>query len=228
MILTKDQDIILATLARHEIAKRFYWTGGTLLSSHYLHHRKSFDLDFFTDTPFLREELDVFLLDVKRELGGDQLTERKIYDRWEFILSRHDVPVRFEFVHYNHEKKRLAPLIPYRGLLIDSLPDISANKTMAYLDRNQPKDALDIYWILKKRKFTVRKLLALIAEKFSVHISEFTFWSESTKSLKQFDSLKPYLLETNTQKQEEFLRKVTYFFLDHGKDFLTEKLGEVK
>ncbi len=228
MILTKDQDIILATLARHKIAKRFYWTGGTLLAHYYFQHRKSFDLDFFTDTPFLRDELDAFLLDVTKVLGGNPLTERKIYDRWEFILPKLDVPVRFEFVHYNHEKKRLAPLIPYRGLLIDSLSDISANKTMAYLDRNQPKDALDIYWILKKRKFTVRKLLSLIAEKFNVNITEFTFWSESVKALKQFDSLKPYLLETNVEKQEEFLRKVTYFFLDHGKDFLTEKLGGVK
>ena len=54
-ILTPDHEVILAILAKHEIAKRFYWTGGTLLSHYYLHHRKSFDLDFFSDTEFTRE-----------------------------------------------------------------------------------------------------------------------------------------------------------------------------
>lgn len=225
MKLIKEHERILDTLAQQPIAKRFYWTGGTLLAHYYLHHRKSFDLDFFTDTPFQRHELDAFLFDVTKKLGRGRLTERKIYDRWEFFLPGPDVPVRFEFVHYNHEKKRLAPLVSYRGLLIDSLPDIAANKVMAYLDRNQPKDILDLYSMLKKRKFTVRKLLELLAQKFGVHISEFTFWSESVKALKQLDSLKPYFLETDAVKQEELIRKIKYFFLDHGKEFLRRQIG---
>lgn len=221
MILTKDHEVILTILASHEIAKRFYWTGGTLLSHYYLHHRKSFDLDFFSDNAFTREELTPFLIDIKKALSVDTLVERKIYDRWEFVLPDRDPTLRFEFVHYNHEKVRLAPLTSYRGLMIDSLADLAANKVMAYLDRNQPKDLLDVYVLLKKRKFTAHKLIALLNQKFGVGISEFTFWTESTKILKNLDGLLPYLLILDPVKKSEYLKEVKYFFLNQGKDFLS-------
>lgn len=152
MKLTRDHEAVLTTLAKDEIAKQFYWTGGTLLAHYYLHHRTSFDLDFFSDTAFSREDLAPFLTEVKNALHADSLVERKIYDRWEFVLADRDPVLRFEFVLYNHGKKRLAPLGTYRGLLIDSLQDIAANKVMAYLDRNEPKDVFDVYVLLKKRK----------------------------------------------------------------------------
>lgn len=225
MKLTADHEIILTTLAESDLKDRFYWTGGTLLAHYYLHHRKSFDLDFFSDHAFTREELTPFLVAVKKALSVDTLVERKIYDRWEFVLLDRDPTLRFEFVHYNHEKVRLAPLTPYRGLMIDSLADLATNKVIAYLDRNQPKDLLDIYVLLKKRKFTVPKLLALLNRKFGVKISEFTFWTESTKQLKNLDSLLPYLLLSDPVKQSEFLKEIKYFFLDQGKDFLASMLG---
>lgn len=224
MILTPDQEIILTAFAGSDLKDRFYWTGGTLLAHHYLHHRKSFDLDFFSDTPFTREELTPFLAHVKDALGTQIMEERKIYDRWEFVIPDRDPVLRFEFVHYNHEKVRLSPLTSYRGLQVDSLPDLAANKVMAYLDRNQPKDLLDIYVLLKRRKFTVSKLIAMVNQKFGVRISEFTFWTESTKQLKNLDGLLPYLLLSDPVKQGEYLKDVKYFFLDHGKDFLSTLL----
>lgn len=224
MILTHDHEIILTALAGSDLKDRFYWTGGTLLSHYYLHHRKSFDLDFFSDNAFTREELTPFLVDVKKALSADTLIERKIYDRWEFVISQRDPVLRFEFVHYNHEKKRLAPLVQYRGLLIDSLPDLAANKVMAYLDRNEPKDLFDVYILLKQRKFTVPTLLAMLDQKFGVRISEFTFWTESTKQLQSLDGLLPYLLLSDPVKQGEFLKNVKYFFLDQGKEFLANML----
>ena len=224
MILTHDQNVVLETLTREPVGKQFYWTGGTLLSHYYLHHRKSFDLDFFSDRPFTRDSLTPFIEHVTRALGIENLSESRIYDRWEFV-SPTTPPLRFEFVHYNHEKKRLAPLGSYKGLAIDSLPDLAANKTMAYFDRNQPKDLFDVYPLLKKRKFTVGKLLSLVEQKFGSRFPEFLFWSESAKSLKRLESLGPYLLETNPIKQDAFLKDVKYFFLDRGKDFLTRQLG---
>ncbi len=98
--------------------------------------------------------------------------------------------------------------------------DMAANKVMAYLDRNQPKDLLDVYTLLKKRKFTVNKLLSLLHQKFGVNISEFTFWGESAKALKKLDELVPYLLTSNPEKQQELLKRIKYFFLDHGRGFL--------
>lgn len=207
MILTAAHEVILSMLAKSDLKDRFYWTGGTLLSHYYLHHRRSFDLDFFSDTGFTREELTPFLSDVTKASGMDL-----------------DPPLRFEFVHYNHEKVRLCPLTTYRGLLIDSFADLAANKVMAYLDRNQPKDLLDVYTLLAEKKFTLVELLQLVERKFGERIGEFLFWSESGKSLKRLEDLRPYLLEFNPKKQDAFLQDVKHFFLDHGKDFLSTLL----
>ncbi len=109
----------------------------------------------------------------------------------------------------------------YKGLLIDNLTDMAANKVMAYLDRNQPKDLLDVYTLLVEKKFTLVELLQLVERKFGARIPEFLFWSESGKSLKRLDDLRPYLLESDLKQQDEFLTDVKHYFLDEGKDFLT-------
>jgi len=223
MILTATHEVILSILAKSDLKDRFYWTGGTLLSHYYLHHRKSFDLDFFTEKPFEHDELLPFISSVKKALDIDHFEETKVYDRWEYVIPT-DPITRFEFVYYNHEKKRLRPLLTYRGLLIDNITDMAANKVMAYLDRNQPKDLLDVYTLLSEGKFTLIKLLRLVEQKFGERIPEFLFWSESGKSLKRLEDLRPYLLESDPRKQDEFLKDVKYFFLDQGKDFLSTLL----
>ncbi len=219
-----SQQTILEILKKSDLAKKFYLTGGTLLSYHYLHHRRSFDLDFFTETPFTYEELIPLLESVKKNLGVDQLEETKTYDRWEFIVRKQNTITRFEFVYYNHDKKRLSPLVTYQGLLIDSLPDLAANKVMAYIDRNQPKDMFDVYTLLKRRKFTVKKLLLLVEKKFGAQFSELLFWSEATKGFKLFNSLKPYLIETDPDKQTAKLQEIERFFLDGGSHYLNQQI----
>ena len=222
-MLTPIHEKILSILAQSDLKDRFYWTGGTLLSHYYLHHRKSFDLDFFTEKPFEHDELLPFIDTVKKALAIDHFEETKVYDRWEYIIPT-DPVTRFEFVYYNHTKKRLAPLVAYRGILIDNLTDLAANKVMAYLDRNQPKDLLDVYFLLKRRKFTVLKLIALLEQKFGVHISEFTFWSESTKSLKQLESLRPFFLQSERRKQDAVLQDIRSYFLEGGAGYLRQTL----
>lgn len=225
MNLLRGQTVILETLAKNKLAKKFYWTGGTLLSHYYLQHRKSFDIDLFSDAAFSYEELMPFLSEVKKALGVEHLEESHIYDRWDFLVPGEMPPLRFEFVHYNHEKKRLAPLVRYMDCSIDSLPDMAANKVMAYIDRNQPKDLLDVYALLTQKKFTVSELLSMVEQKFGSRFSELLFWSESTKGLKELETLKPYLLEPDERKQDTKLREIKYFFLDRGRDFFS---GEIE
>lgn len=223
MKLTFVQVKILETLKKSDLAQKFYWTGGTLLSYHYLHHRLSFDLDFFTKKPFTYDELVPFLKAVKHTLGTVQLEETKIYDRWEFVVPNTKLASRFEFVYYNGDKKRLAPLVDYKGVLIDSLPDLAANKVMAYFDRNQPKDLFDVYTLLSQKKFSVRELLDLVEEKFGARLDEFLFWTESTKSFKQLPRLLPYLPQKEKNKKD-ILEKVRNFFLEGGRAFLSRQL----
>lgn len=225
MKLTVTQKQIIEVFKKAGLVKRFYWTGGTLLASYYLHHRRSFDLDLFTDTPFSHDLLLPFIAEVKHRFALVTLPEKKIYDRWEFLISTPEENVRCEFVLYNGDKKRLAPLTTHDGILIDSLPDIAANKTMAYFDRNEPKDLFDLYILLTRKKFTVRQLLQLVEQKFGPTFSEFMFWGESAKSLKNLhDALTPYFLETDKTKQQTLLKEIEYFFLDGGKNYLNQQI----
>lgn len=224
MDITHAQEQLLEVICVSGLHTRFYWTGGTLLSHYYLHHRRSFDLDFFTETPFGHETLEPFIANVRELFAIPKIPEKKIFDRWEFLIDAKTEHIRCEFVYYNGDKKRLAPCGSYRGLMIDSLPDLAANKTMACIDRIEIKDLFDIYVLLTQKKFTLKELLALLGEKFGVEISEFTFWSESTKHLKNLSMLRPYLLESNAAKQEALLRDIKYFFLDHGAEYLRKSL----
>lgn len=225
MKLTPTQEIILEVLAKSNLSRNFYWTGGTLLSYHYLQHRYSFDLVFFTDKPFTRDELNDFLAAIKRTLKVDSIEEAKVADRWEFVIPDTELPTRFEFVLYNHEKKRQAPLMQLRGVFIDSLPDIAANKVMALFDRNHSKDLFDIYTMLIQKKFTVSDLIKLVNNKFGVEFGEFAFWGECTKALRKLADIKPYFLEKDPEKQAAIIKDVEQFFLEQGSNYLKKHLG---
>lgn len=216
--LTNLQLLLIEALKLTSLHRKFYWTGGTLLSHYYLQHRLSLDLDFFTEETFTYEQLIPFLSIIKQKKPDSTIEENKIHDRWDFLI-RNSETSRFEFVFYNHNRKRLKPLIKYMGIYIDSLEDIAANKVMAYFDRNEPKDLFDIYFLLKK-KFTVKKLLDLTKEKFTVSFSDFMFWSESAKSVQKLSQIKPLLLNANTNKQSKLLKEVQNYFLSRGKKYL--------
>lgn len=127
--------------------------------------------------------------------------------------------------YLKHKKKRLSPLLAYQGILIDSLADISANKIIALFDRNEPKDLFDVYTLLVQKKYTVPQLLDLAEKKFGVKFSEFSFWSECTKSFPLLDSLKPFLLPQE-KNEKELLGNIKEYFLTQGKSYLEEELGK--
>jgi hypothetical protein len=96
--LTSSQKKVLDLFKKSSLKNQFYWTGGTLLSFLYLHHRQSKDLDFFSDSPFSYEKVIKFVNQIKKELGlKKKVEERKIFDRREFFLENKD-KLRIEFV----------------------------------------------------------------------------------------------------------------------------------
>ncbi|NCO98331.1 nucleotidyl transferase AbiEii/AbiGii toxin family protein [bacterium] len=210
--LNKNQKILIKLLSASLLVKKFYLSGGTALSAFYLHHRLSVDLDFFSDKPFSYEELTVFLNTVKEKFNLKDIPVVKIFDRWQFTIEAKE-PVKIEFVYVNHEKKRLRPLKKYMNIFVDSLDDIAANKTLAYFDRNEPKDLFDLYYLINISGFTVPHLLQIVKDKFGIKFSEFSFWSESTKSLELLKSLNPLIIDKNS---ELLLKKISSFFLEEG------------
>ena len=140
-------------------------TGGTALSEFYLKHRYSEDLDLFTRQPrdigVDVEELRALLLARGLRLSvrssGVQFVRAFVEDIQEgevvkIELAR-DVPVR------------MAPPMEAQGCVVDSFEDIAVNKVSAILDRREPKDFVDLYFILKESSFTVDYLMERAKEK---------------------------------------------------------------
>lgn len=144
----------------------FYLTGGTALAAFYLHHRKSYDLDFFTNEeniilPFashLENKLQGKEMKVERRRGFASFVELTVEKTGETTLIHiaQDAPFRLE-------PPTAKPDFP--GIKVDSLIDIASNKLLALFQRATFRDFVDIYFLIMEKHFTKEKLLALAKEK---------------------------------------------------------------
>lgn len=219
--LTSLQKQVLELFAESSLKETFYWTGGTLLSVVYLHHRRSNDLDFFSDLPFSHDQLIGFIHELKARIKLEFAEEKRVYDRWNFFLHNNE-QVRVEFVHYNHPN--LTARTEWNGVAIDSFDDVAANKTMALFDRNEPKDVFDLYFVLTKGGYSPPKLTELVEKKFGVRLTESSIWSEAFRKMKELDNLRPLMLDEENAAQEKLLGEIKSYFIAQAKKFLTGKL----
>lgn len=215
------QKKVLKLFAKSDLKDKFYWTGGTLLSFFYLHHRQSKDLDFFSNKPFDYNQIIAFVRELKKQLKLSKIEEKKIFDRWEFFLHNKE-GLRIEFALYNFP--RLCPLKKWQGILIDSLDDIAANKTMALFDRNDPKDLVDLYFLLTKKGYNVKTLLRLAEKKFGIKLSESSFWSESYKSLENLKEISPLLLAKSSKEKKKIIQEIKEYFYSKSTNYLKKVL----
>ena len=215
--LTKLQQQTLDFFAKSDLSKKFYWTGGTLLSTVYLNHRFSEDIDLFSDKPFLASEINDFVESLKKKLGLKNVVPRKIHDRLEFLITNGD-KLRIEFVLYEHPK--LKSRKTWNGILIDSMFDIGVNKTMAMFDRNEAKDIFDLYFLVADKHLQVKDLLAGVNKKFGLKMPEDGFWSESMKALNNLEKIKPFLIANSEKEKGETIEKIKKFFLSRSSLYL--------
>lgn len=156
----------------------FYLTGGTALSAYYLQHRVSDDLDFFSfsepDTFFIHE----FVNKLKKRLAAVSVRFEKLHDRNQFYFNlNNNEELKIEFSKYPF--KQLENPKDIKGLKIDGLRDIGANKLMAALERFDPKDFVDLYFILQDEE--LEKIRKDAETKFGVKIGGIFLGGELAK-----------------------------------------------
>ncbi len=144
--LQKEFIEILASLPEKD---QFYLAGGTALSEYYLGHRFSFDLDYFTGTENLILPLSYQIENVCREKGLSLKVVRRFSTFVELLVEKDkdslkvdlalDSPYRFETPEFSSE-----------GIYINDYPDLRTDKLLAYFGRAEPRDAVDLYFILQK------------------------------------------------------------------------------
>lgn len=130
------------------------------MSAFYLGHRYSEDLDFFTDQEIDLEALNAFLQSLP---DTDSVTFERKHDRKIFLLKFKDVSLQVQFDYFPYlflEGPRLV-----EKLKVDSLIDITANKVLASIDRNDPKDWVDLYAVFQLSKVITPEQVVSMAEK---------------------------------------------------------------
>lgn len=180
-ILTPAQKQVLTLLGNHAIlVSRFYLSGGTALAEYYLKHRYSDDLDFFTEVEvFPQLEIEQFARDVHMALGAVSFEYRRLYDRriFFFALGQEELKMEFTFYPFPHLEN---PTI-HNSIAIDSLADITAGKFMALMDRTEPKDFVDFYFLMRDTGLTIARIQELVEKKFGMRIDPITMGSEFAK-----------------------------------------------
>jgi len=160
--LSEIQKRIVGSFQKGSDASYFYLTGGTALAEFYLGHRKSYDLDLFTAEEGLILPFSRIVAD-RLQYDGLQVN----------VIRRFSSYVEFEVAYENEKTKvQLAYDSPFRfeepvdselGIKINDYKDIVVDKFLAFFGRAEPRDAVDLFFILKKE--TIEDIAELAAKK---------------------------------------------------------------
>lgn len=146
---------ILARLSRSHILSDndFYLAGGTGLALQ-LGHRKSIDLDFFTDNfpkrDILIQNLTPYLPTITQEAPGTL----------DILIDE----VKVSFLSYQYSLVDQA--VTFENTKVASILDIACMKLSAISSRGAQKDFVDLYYILNQG-YSLYDLLELFEKKFT-------------------------------------------------------------
>jgi predicted nucleotidyltransferase component of viral defense system len=151
-ILSDIQKAFLRLFASLPDQERFYLTGGTALAEYYLGHRLSYDLDLFTNEADLIVPFSYRVEQATQSAGMEIAVVRRFASLVEFQVNQNentlkvdlalDSPFRFSLVELGDA-----------GVMINDFQDIQTDKTLAFFGRAEPRDAIDLYFLLQKTKF---------------------------------------------------------------------------
>ncbi len=160
--LSPGQEAFLDGLDQSPLAEAFYLSGGTALSTFHLHHRSSEDLDLFSREPFSATAVVQLVNAI-----GDQppTSSRRVADRFGFLLRVRGEPLKVEFVRYDVDSIE-EPSRRRGQLRVDGLRDILANKLSAVVERVEPKDYVDLCFLLRQPGLTLERGLEDCRRKF--------------------------------------------------------------
>lgn len=209
-LLTPDQKKVIAMVAGEPRLARFYLTGGTALAAYYLRHRISDDLDFF-----IFEEPDVLLLrevaeQMRRELGGAEVRFERLYDRYQYFFACASGELKIEFTRYPFQQ--LEEPLMHDGIQVDSMRDIAANKLMALLDRFDPKDFADLYFLMQERP--LEEMRKDVEQKFKMKVGSLFLGGELMK-VRRIEAFPKMILPLEVETVKDF-------FIARGRELAPE------
>ncbi len=147
-LLTPIQKAFLAVFSRIPDQERFYLTGGTALSEYYLGHRLSFDLDLFTGVGDLILPFSYQLEKMGPENGLAINVIRRFNTFVELVVAKGEDNVKIDLA-LDSPFRLESPVLSETGVYLNDYRDVSADKMLAFFGRAEPRDAVDLYFMMQ-------------------------------------------------------------------------------
>lgn len=194
------------------LLKNYYWTGGTALAEFYLSHRKSEDIDLFSENEVEVIPISDFIGAIARKLGAKDITSQRFLGLYSYTLHFPTSSLKIDFNYYPFPRINLGT--KWKSLAIDSLEDIAVNKVHTLFMKPRSRDFVDLYFLLGNGGFSLERLINLADAKFDWHIEPAQLGENFAKVVTVKDL--PIMLVPFSQKAME------KFFLDQAKSLKKE------
>ena len=156
-VVSPEMREVLQEVSRLPLAARFYLAGGTALALQY-GHRRSVDLDYFSETDVVHEDTHAEVQDAFRGRADVVFNRAPVWGMIELEVRG----VRTGFFSYGYPL--LEPPIEVEGSRLSRPLDIGLMKLDALISRGARKDFIDLYFIAKQ--LTLDHLLAEMPKKY--------------------------------------------------------------
>lgn len=161
-LLTALQKKFLQVFAELPDNDQFYLTGGTALAEFYLGHRLSFDLDFFTGIDGLVQPVSYQLETLTRSHDLSIQVVRRFATFVEFQIADDQETLKIDLA-LDSPFRLYPPILCEPGIRVNHFTDLCVDKLLAYFGRAEPRDAVDLYFILQSQ--SPESLMKLAAQK---------------------------------------------------------------
>lgn len=202
-ILTEKQQVLIDNLP-DGILTSFYLTGGTALSAFYIEHRLSKDLDFFTDTEEQMPPIEFLTALIRRLPSVKDIRYERLFDRRIFeVVFKDSDTLKVEFSTYPF--RSMEERTKVGRLVVDSLLNIVTGKLFALTDRYDPKDFVDLYFVLRDYDWKLDDLIKKTEERFEISGLEYII-PERILLVKRIgpDDLPIMLKEINAEEMKRY------------------------
>jgi predicted nucleotidyltransferase component of viral defense system len=205
--LPSKTQLSLEKLSKADFIKNFYLAGGTAVAL-FLNHRRSDDLDFFSEKEFQTPVL------IKRLKG---LGSFKGFKSAENTLIGELNGIKVSFFTFPY--KLLETPLKYNKLKIARFLDLAAMKILAISDRGAKRDFIDLYFLCQQVK-SLDELLYFFQKKFGKYdyniyhiIKSLTYFNEAeTEEMPNmyikisWRTVKNFFKEEKTKLAKKFLK----------------------
>lgn len=171
-ILTFHQREVLEAISKEKyFTEKFYLAGGTALSEFYLKHRVSEDLDLFCE----KQEINPIFINRFFRINTPKLKitkveTKRVFGLYSFFFHFQDKKVlKVDFNYYPFP--RIEKGVKFNNLEIESIYDIGVEKVHTIVLKPRARDFIDIYFIIKEKRYKFEKLLMQAKAKFDWDIS---------------------------------------------------------